>query len=167
MGSWRTWLLTLCAVSCVFSVSDAMGPSRGGKWHVGGLTQEQLYRDYPEFAKAAERYAPKEEVVRKIKGVDQKVAILVFLGTWCPHSRTEVPKLLKVCELAANPNLSISMFGLGPDMKDVEGLAEKYNIRRVATFLFLKEGRELGRIVEFPKKSMEEDCWGILSGSPF
>ena len=72
MRSWRTWLLTLCAVLCVFSVSDAMGPSRGGRWHVGGLTQEQLYREYPEFAKAAERYAPKEEVVREIRGVDQK-----------------------------------------------------------------------------------------------
>ena len=51
-------------------------------------------------------------------------------------------------------------------MKDGEGLAEKHDIRRVATFLFLKDGQELGRIVEFPKKSMEEDCWKIVSGSP-
>lgn len=156
-------------ISTLFAALLLLFPAAGagamslGKWHVGAITKEQLYGEHPEYSRAAEQYAPNGQIVEKIRGWGQRVRILVFLGTWCPHSRSEVPKFLKVVDLAANPNLSVSMIALGPEMKDGEGMAENHTIRRVPTFVFLRDGREIGRIVEFPRRSMEEDFWGILS----
>lgn len=40
------------------------------------------------------------------------------------------------------------MVGVDSTKKDTEGLTDKWNITRVPTFVFLHDGREIGRFVE-------------------
>jgi hypothetical protein len=42
-------------------------------------------------------------------------------------------------------------------------MSEKFNIQRVPTTIVLRDGVELGRIVEYPEKSNEEDLLKILN----
>jgi hypothetical protein len=42
-------------------------------------------------------------------------------------------------------------------------MSEKFSVQRVPTTIVLRDGTELGRIVEYPEKSNEEDLLMILS----
>lgn len=102
-----------------------------------------------------------ELIQRAGGGVETKV----FLGTWCPDSHREVPRFLKVVELAGASLGAVRMYGLDRNMKSPGGDESSYDIERVPTFIFLKQGQEIGRIVETPKVSMEGDMLSILASA--
>lgn len=133
-----------------------------GEMLVGEVTKKELYKECPLFKENADEYVPDKGAVAKIKRVKDSVSILMFLGTWCGDSQRESPKLLKVLDAAKNSKISITMYGV--DLFKVEGggLAKKYGIERVPTIIFLKGDKELGRIVENPKDTMEADFVAIV-----
>ena len=53
--------------------------------------------------------------------------------------------------------------------KKANGLEEGFNVLRVPTFIFYKDGKEIGRFVEHPidGSSIEEDILKIVSGKPY
>ena len=129
---------------------------------VGQLSKEQLYREVPIFAEHDRSYRPQQALIENIKKIDSKVDLVMFVGTWCPDSQKEAPKILKILEAAGNPNLSMTIYGLDRDKKDPQGMAQKHNIQKVPTTIFFRDGKELGRIVEYPQKSPEEDFLDIV-----
>ena len=46
------------------------------------------------------------------------------------------------------------------------GEHQQWNIRRVPTFILIREGREIGRIVERPQVNLEWDLCDLLHCSP-
>ncbi len=135
----------------------------GEKILVGKLTEEELFKQCPIFQEQAARYVPDPATVEKLRKVDKKTEILLFLGTWCPDSVSEAPKFIKVYDTVKNPNLSLQLYGVDRAKQDGLGLTTKYDVKRVPTTLFLRDGRELGRIIEYPGKTMEEDALAILT----
>jgi rhodanese-related sulfurtransferase/thiol-disulfide isomerase/thioredoxin len=129
---------------------------------VGKITKEDLYGEFPVFKEKAEGYSPKTEIVEKIRKGSQKTSVVLFLGTWCKDSISEAPKFLKIYDLAANPNLSLEIYAVDRKKQDGLGMAERFNLERVPTMIFLRDGKEMSRIVEYPKKSMEEDFLRIV-----
>lgn len=130
---------------------------------VGRITREELYKAFPVLRNNADSYTPQSDYVRKIRNLTKKTDVVMFLGTWCKDTISEAPKLLKVYESAGNPFLSLTLFGVDREKRDGLGMAEKLAIQRVPTVIFFGDGRELGRIVEVPKKPMEEDVWEIIN----
>jgi len=55
---------------------------------------------------------------------------------------------------------------LDRDKKSGQNIEDGKDIHHVPTFIFLKNGTEIGRIVESPIESLEEDMFNILIGSP-
>ncbi len=106
-----------------------------------------------------------DELVRMIPKLDEGVDMLVFFGTWCPDSRREVPRFLKVVDMARVPADRVRLYALDRTKKSDDGLSEKYRIERVPTFIFERGGREIGRITEAPESTIEGDMVSILSGS--
>jgi rhodanese-related sulfurtransferase len=129
---------------------------------VGKITKEDLHREFPVFREKAESYSPKTEIVEKIREGNQQTSVVLFLGTWCKDSISEAPKFLKIYDLAANPNLSLEIYAVDRKKKDGLGMAERFKLERVPTMIFLRDGKEMSRIVEYPKKSMEEDFLRIV-----
>ena len=101
------------------------------------------------------------EMISEMKG---DVDVTVFFGTWCGDSKRQLPKFLKVADKAGIPSEKIKLYGVDRTKKSADGLTEKYNIQRVPTFLFFKNGVELGRIVETPHTTIEGDIITILAG---
>ena len=151
-------VVTYCLLLLVVTVTVA--PAAGLR---GVVTEAQLYADSPEFRSKAEAYQPDPQAVAKIRAIDRKITVQLFLGTWCYDSIHNAPKLLKALELAANPDLTLDIIAVDRNKDDGGGLAAKSGLKRIPTVILLVGGKELGRIVERPATSMEGD-FVALSG---
>ena len=137
----------------------AAGPER---MLVGKITQGSLFRDYPVFWNNYRDYTPRKDAVEQIAGIRGSVDILIFFGTWSKDSVSEVPKILRALDAADNKNLKLALYGVDRGKQEGLGMSEKFSIQRVPTTIVLRDGVELGRIVEYPEKSNEEDLLRIL-----
>ena len=54
------------------------------------------------------------------------------------------------------------LIAVNEDKKTEEDEIDTLNIKLVPSFIFYRDGSELGRIVESPEKSLEVDVLGIL-----
>ncbi|WP_299223994.1 thioredoxin family protein [uncultured Aquimarina sp.] len=121
------------------------------------------------FSKNYESYAPKENIINNIKTDIQAYTIKIFMGTWCGDSKREVPKSYKILNEVNFPLNRLTTIAVEADRehykKSIGGEQEGLNIHRVPTFIFYKDGKEINRIVESPKTTIEEDIRDILSGN--
>ncbi len=113
-------------------------------------------------------YEPNPEVVEKLKELLPEYTITLFMGTWCGDSKREVPrfyKLLEACEFPMERLNAVALHLGKEQMKQSPGGEEEgMDIHRVPTFIVYKEGKEVGRILEEPKESLEKDLLHILEG---
>jgi thiol-disulfide isomerase/thioredoxin len=110
----------------------------------------------------AEDYTPDAAAVASIKEQCQDVEALLFVASWCPDSKRDVPRLFKILDQAGFPESRVTMHALDRTKKDAAGLTVQWNIERVPTFIFLRGGKEVGRIVERPKATLESDLLHLL-----
>ena len=111
-------------------------------------------------------YTPDEQVVEALKPLLKEVDMEVYMGTWCPDSREHVPVFYKVLQAAGYDTNRVKIFFLPRDY-GAHPLVKGKNIIRVPTFIFYKNGKPLGRIIEYPMESVEKDMLKILSGSGY
>ena len=135
---------------------------RGQKIALGEMTQKELLAQFPPFRKAYSAYSPDSAAVDSLKRWNQDLDVMIILGTWCPDSRREVGRFLRILDKAGNSHFHLQFIGVDRKKKDPEGYAKKYKIERVPTFIVLQNGREIGRIVERPKATLERDFLAIL-----
>ncbi len=98
-----------------------------------------------------------------LKGVEIKL----FLGTWCGDSQEQVPRFYKMLDYKKYPVKKMTVIALDnhPDRRKTSpgGEEKGWNIEYVPTFIVLKDGKEMGRIVEYPKASLEKDLAAIVA----
>lgn len=131
----------------------------------GKMTEQQIYRQFPEWKDRAARYTPKDEVVRKLRRVATPIEIVLFFGTWCKDVNDDVPRILKIFSAVGNAAFSLQIYAVDRRHREKSGFAEKLRINRVPTVVLLEGGKELGRIVEKPQQSLEEDLYAIVAES--
>ena len=108
-------------------------------------------------------YVPKSDPIQDMHNFNRPVEIKVFFGDWCKDSKKVVPAFLKIMEFSSNPNIAVTYINLSPDKKKPADLVSGWNIQSVPTFVVLQDGGEVGRIVETPRLTLEEDLYGILA----
>lgn len=111
----------------------------------------------------AQDYAPDTATVATLRERWDDIEVLLFLGTWCSDSQREVPRFFKILDQAGISEPKITMYGLDRTKKDAEGLTVQWDVQYVPTFIFLRDGKELGRIIEKPKTTLESDIAEFLS----
>jgi thiol-disulfide isomerase/thioredoxin len=139
-----------------------------GKFDLKALKEDTAYNKW--YNKNFEAYKIDEALVLKIKSlVNDKVKIQIFMGTWCGDSKREMPHMIKLLEQAGMSNYEIigtydtdTLYKVSPQHEE-KGL----NIFRVPTFIVYKDGKEMNRIIEFPKESFEKDLLTILQNKPY
>lgn len=100
-----------------------------------------------------------------LQRVQEGADAIVFLGTWCSDSERDVPRFLRIADEIGMNEGRYTLYSLDRKMKSPEGLEDNYQVERVPTFIFLRKGKEIGRIVELPKTTLEGDMLNILAGS--
>lgn len=91
---------------------------------------------------------------------DKSLRVLVVFGTWCGDSKVNVPDFFKVAELAQITNVSYLAVNR---KKKADGVDMSImNIDLVPTFIVYRGENEIGRIIENPDYSLEDDMVSIL-----
>ena len=116
-------------------------------------------------------YQPNNALVQELKEPLRKYKILLFLGTWCGDSKREIPRFIKILEAADFPMEQTKIVALdrrkGFLKKSPTGEEWGLQIKRVPTFILLKDGKEVNRIVESPINSLEADLLRIISSKHY
>lgn len=115
------------------------------------------------FTKNYDAYKSEEAIIAQIRKKINKCKISGFMGTWCGDSRREVPKLYKILEEVDFNMDNLEMVALDRSKRTPDNLQKGYNIIRIPTFIFYKNGKELGRFVEYSRETLERDILKILT----
>jgi thiol-disulfide isomerase/thioredoxin len=100
--------------------------------------------------------------VKTIAERGRDVQVLLILGTWCPDSKREVPRFFKILDQAGIGLDKVTMVAVDRSKKDAEGLTVKHEVLRVPTFVFFRDGQEIGRVTERAVTTLENDVAMIV-----
>jgi thiol-disulfide isomerase/thioredoxin len=148
-------LLAICGLavgqSPYISTPDPQHPDQ----HIlnGIITKYALENDatYGWYNSSGQNYKPSDAVLNTMKEAAGKVKFVVFGGTWCEDTQFVLPKFFKLQELSGYPDAGISFFATDRNKKTVGGIADAFKIINVPTIIVMKDGIEVGRVVEYGK----------------
>ena len=90
------------------------------------------------------------------------------MGTWCEDSQVQVPQFYKILDYLHFNMDQLQVIGLEKE-EDGRLVSPQHeesglDIGFVPTIIFVRNGEELGRITEYPRKSLEKDMAEIIKG---
>ncbi len=117
------------------------------------------------FRSRTDLISPDRKVVTYLRDLRKDVTILIFMGSWNVSSQIHVPALFASLQQVENKRVSVTIVGMDRRLRDRDGLAERYEISALPTFVLEHRGVEVGRIIETPSRSIALDVITILSTS--
>lgn len=134
---------------------------------VGPMPADRLLTRVPGYEEARTDYRADGDAVEMLKSyVKPDDRVEVIMGTWCSDSLREVPKFLRIVDdLKTQFGVELPATFVAVDrskQKPAELIANK-DVQKVATFIYYRGDRELGRIVERPQGLFEDDLLAIAA----
>ncbi len=173
----RTVLYFIIFISLQFGYSQTASnvflDDIGNEMLLGQISKADLLKNTFNawFSKNYGDYLENEKVIKHLKDSIKNFKIKVFLGTWCGDSKREVPRFYKIIDQAKFPKSQLEVVAVNKTedaYKQSPNHEEKgLNIHRVPTFIFYKNGKEINRIVEYPKETLEIDISKIVSNEKY
>lgn len=96
-------------------------------------------------------YKPNELTVQAFKAKASALQLIVFGGTWCVDTKYILPKLFALTDAAAFSQDRVTLIGVDRNKKTISHLSEALGIINVPTIIVMKDGKEIGRVVEYGK----------------
>jgi thiol-disulfide isomerase/thioredoxin len=136
-------------------------------WILGYFNPDQLTH-YPYstwYLKGFDDYQLKTDAINKLLDIPKEdITLKIVMGIWCPDSRREVPRFMRVLDAWQFPVTKVIFIGVDDAKQSPVGEYIKLDIQRVPTFIIYKNNIEAGRIIENPVTSLEQDMVNILTG---
>jgi len=126
--------------------------------HAGGLIYKGLINKYtlinePSFvwyAQSQQSYQPDTAVISVLaKAQSQGYHFILFGGTWCDDTQYILPRFFKILDQCGFSEEAVTFFGVDRSKKTISNIAAAFQISRVPVIIVMKEGKELGRVVEY------------------
>lgn len=112
-------------------------------------------------------YKPKEKALKTIKENINDYDIKMFMGTWCADSQYEVPRFYKLLDLSDFDMDNLEVTAVREDKTLPDDGQKEFDVVYVPTIIFFKNGREVGRFVEYAQEELEIDIAKIVSGQEY
>ncbi|WP_438989762.1 thioredoxin family protein [Polaribacter sp.] len=160
---------SVALISCS-SVQQKITATKNKSGDLVGFANKESFLQAPYntwFTKNFDNYKPDEATISALKKELKDVKIKGFMGTWCGDSKRETPRFYKILELAGFNFKNLDLVTVNRSKKTPDNLQEGLNIKRVPTFIFYKEGKEIGRYVEYARKNLETDILKIVTEQPY
>ena len=125
--------------------------------------QHPIFAEYYKFY--FESYNPDTSIIEKIKPLLDDISITIVMGSWCGDSQEQIPKFYKIISLLNFDENKIKLIAVDrkKHAREYDALVQSLNIELIPTFIFYKNGKELGRIIESPQETLETDILKILN----
>jgi thiol-disulfide isomerase/thioredoxin len=96
-------------------------------------------------------YNPDTATLNAFERAKTKYQFVIFGGTWCEDTRFILPKFFKLQEKSGLPDEVITLYGVNRAKNSLGNIAKAFNITLVPTIIVMKDGKEIGRVVEYGK----------------
>jgi thiol-disulfide isomerase/thioredoxin len=163
-------LITAAACAALFGIAGLRAAEGAAETYLLGLVQsDQILKISADWKAMYDASSPAAASVERIRaaaeGAKGDFRIVVVFGSWCDDSLQHVPRFIKIAQEVGTERLPESYLGVDRSKKDPEGRVAGLKIEKVPTFIVYRKDAEIGRIVETPKATLEEDLAEILSPS--
>jgi thiol-disulfide isomerase/thioredoxin len=145
---------------------EVLVESPGEKTLKGVISRDLVEKDtsFRWYAENLKGYTPNAKALDGLKKHKDSIRLLVFMGTWCEDSHFVIPKLFSLLDAAGFPMNRVSLVGVDRAKTTVGHLEAALDVKNVPTIMVMKNGKEMGRVVEFGKYGMfDMDLGEILS----
>ena len=161
--------LLICAMAMAQDQFEISTDKNGQKIFKGVLSREVIEKDtsFKWFAANQKSYKPNSVALTALQQHKDSIRIIAFMGTWCEDSHDIIPKLFSLLDAATFTKDRISLLGTDRNKKTLGYLSESLNVHSVPTLIVMKDGKELGRIVEYGKYGMWDKELGEVINSGF
>jgi thiol-disulfide isomerase/thioredoxin len=139
----------------------------GTKIMTGIISKEVLSSEpsFTWFAENQKNYTPPAAAVEALRKNGNKIQIICFGGTWCGDTKFILPKFYTLITEAGFLQSRLTLIGVDRSKKTYAALAEALGITNVPTFLVMKDGKEVGRVVEYGKTGQwDKELGEIVAG---
>ncbi|NGZ89883.1 TlpA family protein disulfide reductase [Psychroflexus maritimus] len=124
------------------------------------------------FNRYYKAYQPNEKTIEKLSQLigEREIEVEAYFGTWCPDSRRELPRLIKLLDLSGWDTNQIKLVGVNRS-KEIPNASkeeiERIQLKMIPTFIILENGIEINRFVEYATETMEKDILRILEDKEY
>lgn len=113
------------------------------------LANDSSYNKW--FSTNQNAYKPQPAFVNALEAAKDKYQFVIFGGTWCEDTQFILPKFFKLQEQSGFPDKGISFFAVDRKKHTVGNIDAAFHITNVPTIIVMKDGKEIGRVVEYGK----------------
>ncbi len=121
---------------------------------LNGIVSKSDLRENPAFSWYSQNqkgYTPAASVLESMTAAKDRFQFLIFGGTWCEDTQSILPKFFRLQELSGVQEKNISFFAVDRHKQTLGNMSNTFNILNVPTIIVLKDGKEVGRVIEYGK----------------
>jgi thiol-disulfide isomerase/thioredoxin len=143
--------LVILSVQIASAQTEVTRESNGTKIIKGFLTKQELATDsaFTWFAENQKGYTPDQSALQLLRSNRDSINIVAFGGTWCGDTKYVLPKFFVLADAAGFSLDRITLIGVDRSKKTIQHLSEAFGITNVPTLIVMKNGKEMGRVVEY------------------
>jgi thiol-disulfide isomerase/thioredoxin len=137
--------------SSSFQTYQTSYDSKGRKVLRGLISRADIENDtaFSWFKKNYNLGRPDASAVAAFKQHANDFHVLIFGGTWCPDTQNLLPQFYRVADAAGYADSSITLIGVDNAKTTFDNLHKTFHLIDVPTFIVMKNGKEVGRVVEY------------------
>lgn len=154
------------AMNIAFAQTEVSWDGSGNKILKGFMSKQQLATDtaFVWYALNQQNYIPEAKALQAFSVNKDSINIIAFGGTWCDDTKYVLPKFFALTDAAGISQDRITLIGVDRNKKTIQHLTEAFAIINVPTIIIMKNGKEIGRVVEYGKSGMfDKDLGEILT----
>ncbi|HJW16535.1 MAG TPA: thioredoxin family protein [Flavisolibacter sp.] len=158
----------LFSTSILFAQSaEVSHDPEGNKILKGFISRQELTNDssFTWFLHNQKDYTPDQSALKALRANKDSINIIAFGGTWCSDTKYILPKFYMLSDASGLSPDRITLIGVDHNKKTIQHLSEAFNIINVPTFIVMKNGKEIGRVVEYGTTGMfDRELGQIIAG---
>jgi len=162
----RIFLIAVLLMPGIISLAQAQYEvtNDGEKILKGIITRDLIANDtaFKWYSQNLAGYKPNEAATNALKAKSGQLQLIVFGGTWCSDTKYILPKLFALTDAASFSQDRVTLIGVDRNKKTISHLSEALGVINVPTIIVMKDGKEIGRVVEYGKTGVWDKEFGEI-----
>lgn len=123
------------------------------KTYKGIISRDILEKDssFKWYVENKNGYTPNADALEGLKKNKDSIHFIAFMGTWCSDSHVIIPKFYSLLDAAGFPQEKVTLIGVDRKKTTYSDLTGALDVKNVPTIIVMKNGKEVGRVVEYGK----------------